>query len=881
MIDKKKKANVLKFIFGVHIEHAVVWDLQKLIFLLILVLLLIKSTANAIFLTMQGVEQLPIAYVLMAFVALVVTSSYNKYIDKMPTVVLFYRSIQLSIVSLLVIGIILYMPAFKGLAAYLFFIFVSIFGIFSASQFWILANSLFDHREARKYFGIIGFGAIGGGVLGGYLVSILTSFLSSEFIPILSAALLLIVLKFIRRIKIEAEFTEVKSKSSSYFFNIKEPIKLITSSKHLTYLALVIALSVFTSKLIDFQFGYFASKAYPLEEDLTQFYGICLSSFNIVAIIIQLFLTTRIVGRFGIGYSLLILPVLLFVNAGFLILLPGLFMVVGLKLSDASFKQSINKAAMELTMLPTPEDIKLKTKTFLDVFVDSIATGISGIILLTVLKVFDLDNWIVTAVIVVSVTLWLYMTNRMRIEYKKVFRQSLNIQSKLSETHGHNIIEHYKTVFREGNPRQILKVLKMLSREPILGLDPYITPLLEHKNVQIVMAGLESLLYVKKDYSQHVTPLLHHTSQNVRILAFEYIINHQDAFEPDYLLMRINHADLEERIIALAAYAKEFKNDPRTLKTLRIEDRIDIILKDPSFGSIIELKIGLLKTIGYGKFNQYYYLIDESLVAQNEVLRKNAILAAGETRSSFYLRKLLTILETEEEHKALQLALSKYGSKRLAVIVRRLTEEGAMGVLHRIPPILELIPEQGSVQLLEQLLDSDDFDVRSSAIKSLRNLNDHYPLLQINHLKINRVLIEETKYASTILKIISKTEHEDFNTQEIAKQKLINILKNKIDINLELIFQLLHLIYPPENYLELYGYVKGDDDTLRNNAIEYVDNSLGNDLKAYIIPLLEYVSTFDFPADVPQIKLSEAKEFLLKNRDPEISGIAKEMFLKR
>jgi len=48
---------------------------------------------------------------------------------------------------------------------------------------------------------------------------------------------------------------------------------------------------------------------------------------------------------------------------------------------DGSFKQSINKAAFELSFLPVSYESKKQAKPFIDVVVDSVATGIAGFLL--------------------------------------------------------------------------------------------------------------------------------------------------------------------------------------------------------------------------------------------------------------------------------------------------------------------------------------------------------------------------------------------------------------------------------------------------------------------------------------------------------------------
>ena len=62
---------------------------------------------------------------------------------------------------------------FKMLSG-VFFVWVNCFGIIAPVQAWSFANSLFDTRQAKRLFGLIGagasFGAITGGVLARYLV---------------------------------------------------------------------------------------------------------------------------------------------------------------------------------------------------------------------------------------------------------------------------------------------------------------------------------------------------------------------------------------------------------------------------------------------------------------------------------------------------------------------------------------------------------------------------------------------------------------------------------------------------------------------------------------------------------------------------------------
>jgi len=75
-----------------------------------------------------------------------------------------------------------------------------------------------------------------------------------------------------------------------------------------------------------------------------------------------------------------------------------------------------------------------------------------------------------------------------------------------------------------------------------------------------------------------------------------------------------------------------------------------------------------------------------------------------------------------------------------------------------------------------------------------------------------------------------------------ATRKLIMLLENRLDENLERIFKLLELKYPPEEIDTVYRNLKSDKTDLRINAIEFLDNLLDVSLKKVLIPIIESVT---------------------------------------
>src|SRR5690606_8673878 len=172
----------------------------------------------------------------------------------------------------------------------------------------------------------------------------------------------------------------------------ESPFKLIQQSKLLSLIAVVIGISVLVAKLVDYQYSDYASRFIQDQDELTSFFGFWFSTLSVISLLVQLFLTKRIVGTFGVGKSLLWLPSGILIGSILLLVVPQLWVVVFIKIVDGSLKQSVNKAATELLSIPIPIEIKKRTKTFTDVVVDSIATGLAGFILIFFINALEIAS---------------------------------------------------------------------------------------------------------------------------------------------------------------------------------------------------------------------------------------------------------------------------------------------------------------------------------------------------------------------------------------------------------------------------------------------------------------------------------------------------------
>nr|NQU88838.1 HEAT repeat domain-containing protein [Bacteroidota bacterium] len=620
--------------------------MQLNIFLIISTLLIVKPAVNGLFLARFGAENLPNAFVLVAIVAGLVSLFYSKILSRIPLNIIMVRTLIWSVIVLIVFGVLLRFDFLVGWVLYLFYIWVAIFAVLSASQFWVLANIVFNSREAKRLFGFIGAGAIAGGIFGGYLTSIIAELIHSENLLFIAALLLFFCIPLTRTVwKNDVVSTQSKFQQKKGIKGFdSNPLALIRKSKHLTYLAAIIGISVIVAKLVDYQFSAIASAKIRDPNDLTAFFGFWFSSFNVISLLIQLFITRKVVGVFGVGTSLFFLPVGIMLGAFLVLIFPELWAVIFLKLIDGSLKQSVNKSAVELMALPLPQEIKNQTKSFIDVFVDSAATGISGLILIFLVTGLDLSTRFISIMILILFFVWIYFSRKIRLEYIRSFKLKIEQIKDIHEKKGtldfsnESVLSGLAKVLKKGTEKQIIYILQKIKEMPDERLFDNVRALIHHPTANVRAEALHCLYFYRNQHiNKEVINLVKDPDQQVKSAAFEYLIAHTAEHRTEILTKYLQDLDYRVRGTALVSLAIETR-DNQELQTKfnlegRIEKKISSLegLKDPA--EIKFRKIIILKAIAQAKITKLYPVINNLMNDVDPDIVKQAITSAGNTMS--------------------------------------------------------------------------------------------------------------------------------------------------------------------------------------------------------------------------------------------------------
>lgn len=858
-INKRFKQYLLK-LFDLHEnELQKTLLLQLNIFLLITTLLIVKPSINSLFLSELTSEALPIGYILTAMFAIIGSYFYDKSLEKYALNKIIDRTLIGCVLSLILFAILLNSGLELGYFMYVLYIWVAIYGLLTTSQFWILTNLVYNIREAKRVFGFIGSGAIAGGIFGGYLTSLLTQFMDSENLFFIGAGLLFFcipITRFIWKSEVQIE-SEIKHANRPSPFKGEHPIKLIKKSHLLSLIAVVIGLGVIVAKLVDYQYSHYASELINDPHDLTAFFGFWFSTLSVISLLIQLFITKRIVGRFGVGNSMFILPTAILIASILLIIFPELWVVIIIKIADGSLKQSVNKASTELLSIPIPIDLKKKTKTFIDVVIDSIATGLAGFILIFIIHGLDISNRYVTIISIVIISLWIYFIVKLKKEYITAFRKLLYTENqdnnnpvKKTEVPLTSIVDSVNWVLKNGSESQIIHMLNRIIEEPDERFFYTIKDLLNHESPKIKAFAIECLYYLKtEDLTDVIEKLITDPNQEIAIDAFRYVLNRHKNNVYFYIGKYFDNVKEHTKNAVLIGMSLELNTEQILHEKYKLHKWVNHAIEDlDSSTNHVDNKIEtILNVIGNCKLTEFKHIAERFLFSNNPVLVNTAISTVSKLNDNDALENLTKLLSNKLHRSDAILGLFNFGPKIIPFLVdKAISEKIELKNAIFIPQIIEKFNSQKAVKALISLIEDTEHAISVEAIESLKRLKWNNPKLVVkNKFVLSKILDECKKYQLTLSSIhsqilLNKNDDTQKHNQEIeARQGLMTILEHRLDRQLHRIFKFLGLKFVPEEIEPIANIILKGKAEQRSNAIEFLDNILEHQLKRELIPIVE------------------------------------------
>lgn len=283
-----------------------------------------------------------------------------------------------------------------------FYLFGDLFSTLMVATFFVFLNDSVTPEKAKRLYGLIGLGGVAGGVFGTTFVRInIERYPSSVWLWICLgiSGVIVVLAYFAGEIVRKSETGAVNPLSSPKNEKAEaippkkgpnpaiEGAKLVFRSKYLISIVGIVGLYEIVSTLLDFQFT--STIAHYLEgAEIGRQFSTMFAITNWVSLLVQLFLTSFIMTRFGLKTALMILPLMAMIGSLAFMAFPVLWVGSFLNTADNGFSYSINQSAKEALYVPTSRDEKYKAKAFIDMFVQRFAKAIAVGVSLTITSIF-------------------------------------------------------------------------------------------------------------------------------------------------------------------------------------------------------------------------------------------------------------------------------------------------------------------------------------------------------------------------------------------------------------------------------------------------------------------------------------------------------------
>ena len=193
----------------------------------------------------------------------------------------------------------------------------------------------------------------------------------------------------------------IKSQRSA---TLRESFSLVISSPHLLAIASLVCICSIATYIAGWQFRAIVKETLPDKDAMAAFLGTFYGATGVLAMLIQVLLTPRLLRHFGIGVALFILPLTLIAGTTAIIVSGAMWAATLLRGSDKVVRYSIDNAALQMLFLPASPENKVQARSFLDTVVPRGADGLGAVsvLLLTAGAGFGAAQlgWIVLALLV-------------------------------------------------------------------------------------------------------------------------------------------------------------------------------------------------------------------------------------------------------------------------------------------------------------------------------------------------------------------------------------------------------------------------------------------------------------------------------------------------
>ena len=785
-----------------------------------------SAARDAYFLNMVDRKYLPLMFLAVAIVLSIVIEIYSRLSKNKDLSTIVSGTGIIFIATLFAIQ-----KNLEGWVIPFLYVWKDVIDAIIITQFWLIASQVFDPRQAKRLFGLLGAGGALAAIIIGSSIKQFVSIFGSENLLFATMSFLLVVILMANLIRPYRNINEQKN-SNSKKDSQKDEKK--SFSPYLKSLAIIIGLAAVASRVVDYQFKITAVAAFPEQDDLVNFFGQYYAVTGIATMVIQLFITSRLLSRFGILVAILVLPTLFMTGAIGFLMSPVLAAVYISKFSDQVFRFTLHNASIQLLWIPVKNTIKNRLKPVIEGSIRASLEGVSGILIFLSITVFNVPIHYLSISIVLIAIYWINKSFTLKKLYVKelqsaIEKRELNFEELTLDIQDEAMVKTINEALKNNDESQQILALEMIRDIPLTPWKDSLNDLLNNGEITVKKEIL-SISFDDENIitNQTIIDLINNVP-DLETESIEIAGKRRLRKALPIIMDRIDSVNKEKQIIFAAAIRNIDPDSSNKEKELLLD------AFNTNDENICSLAIRQMK-------NDKEILPDDKLAEylnqESSIIRDAALSVAESRASTSLLPHIIQCLSDPRCAIPARSALQAYDDNVVVELlikhVQRQNVEKSLiiGVIRTI----KNYPTKNSIDLLLSAVSPKVPPIQSEAVDSLIHIARELSLDENQIIITKKELIKTSRYAYEKIIALSQINEDEEN------QLLRYLLQNEVRKLIPVIMK-LGILDKPETPIETYiQYVLNNETDKLPYVLEFFENIFSKEERRIVNSLIDNIS---------------------------------------
>jgi len=797
-----------------------------------------ETAASALFLARYGAEYLPHVYMVAAVVTTLTGLFYTRVKERLSFAQLMVGTVVFLLVSVAGFRLGLAVST-AGLVLFGLLVWYRVLSILTDLEYWAVAGRLYDVRQAKRLFSFVSSGEVVARTAGAFSVPVLVGVIGVHNLLLVSAGgltLVLVVLLAILRAfpVLSAPREEAEPAPPQRSGGFSEFVRLARNR----YLSLIFVLAVFTvlgKYFVDFAFLEQMKTRYNQVENLAGFFGVFSGVSQVVSLLCRLFVSGRLLNRFGIKLGLLTLPglhalcTLGILLAGALASNAGavFWLVVANQGIYKIFKHPIDNPSFKVLYQPLRKNERLAAQIAVEVIVTPITMGLAGGIMWLFTRVTPYQPVDFAALLLITFAAWIAVAMVIYREYSAALMRALKkrivdnnsfalqdepsismVQSKLGSEYSGDVIFSLDLLEKIEHPSLAGSLVQLLSH-PAAEVRHYVLLRIERVRPENALGPVRRVLE-KED------------SPRVREAALRALCAVGGGEVRQEVASYLEHSDFKARRGTMTGLLRQGEEGARLVR-----DRL--LLASASSDS--RARILAAQVIGQAGVSELAAPLRGLLADADPEVRRAALAAAASVREEALWPAVLENLDEPAFRSAAAAALAAGGDRVIGYLASAFSRIERDQTRRSIVRVAGEVGGERALGFLRQQMSAGSPGLRREVLESLAR--QRYRVADGQGAMVEEQIRAELKDATWKLAALRDLDEQP------AFALLRKALLEDVEQNRQRIFLLLSFVYDSRSLLRAREALDHPSREKRAYALEIVDVMLPLHMKQIILPLVE------------------------------------------